>query len=224
MNAISFALYGDEPKYCIGAIKNVFLAQRFYPGWQCIFWVDRTVRTEVRDYLARHGAIVRNVGDVNFFGCFWRFLVNDLPEVERYIIRDTDSRIGEREALAVQAWVESGRSFHTIRDHPHHTNPIMGGMWGAVKGAIPNMRQLIDSSWTGGKFGYDTDQQFLREKVWPMVKHDALQHDTCCRDRFPGSEPLPSPLTYESLRFVGEVFDEYDQPRNYDWEQLMNHV
>lgn len=223
MNAISFSLYGNEPKYCIGAVKNVILAKRFYPDWKCIFWIDDTVPSDVRACLIRHGAELRIAEIANLFGCFWRFMVNDIPEVKRYIVRDTDSRISERELVAVNAWIESGRKFHTIRDHPAHSNPIMGGMWGAVKGAIPSMRKLIED-WDGIKFGYDSDQQFLRDKVWPLVKKYALQHDTCCRGSFPGSKPLPSPLSYKNLRFVGEVFDEHDKPRAYDWEMLMNYV
>ena len=27
-------------------------------------------------------------------------------------------------------WVDSGKLVHVMRDHPYHTEPIMGGMWG----------------------------------------------------------------------------------------------
>ena len=31
-----------------------------------------------------------------------------------------------------------------MRDHPAHGFPILGGMWGAKKGAVPLMSKLID--------------------------------------------------------------------------------
>lgn len=37
----------------------------------------------------------------------------------------------EREAEAVKEWLSENKTFHVLRDHPHHTAPIMGGLWGA---------------------------------------------------------------------------------------------
>ena len=36
---ISFSLYGNDPKYCVGAIKNAKLAKYIYPDWVCRFKV-----------------------------------------------------------------------------------------------------------------------------------------------------------------------------------------
>jgi hypothetical protein len=37
---------------------------------------------------------------------------------------------------AVQAWIDSGKKFHILRDHPSHSNyKISGGIWGGVKDA-----------------------------------------------------------------------------------------
>lgn len=229
---ISFALYGSDPKYCVGAAKNVWLARHWYPGWQCMFWIDAFVPTDCRKYLEREGAEVRLVNDPALGGgCFWRFLVNDLPDVERYIVRDTDSRFTEREALAVEAWVKSGKSFHCMRDHPHHDTAVLGGLWGAIGsaagGPIPNMREQMLKFIAGqhcDPFKYDCDQAFLRDVLWAQVKGGALQHDTCFRNKYPGSIPFPAPLSYDSLRFVGEVFDEFDEPRPYDWELTLGYV
>lgn len=224
MKYIAFSTYGSAPKYCIGICKNVILARHWYPDWKCIIWVDRTVPTEVTDYLSASGAIIRKGDDLKMGGMFWRFLINDDPDCEKYLIRDADSRIGEREALAVRAWEKSGAPFHVIRDHPHHNIPVLGGTWGAVRGAIPNMLSLI-KEWAGTTEGFDADQQFLRHKVWPLVKDTALQHDSITSwSKSKGAVPLPSPLSYDNPRFVGEVFDAYDRPRSYDWEKMLMHV
>lgn len=50
------------------------------------------------------------MGDVSKFqGNMWRFCVVGDPLVERYVIRDTDSPILQRELDAVAQWLESGR-------------------------------------------------------------------------------------------------------------------
>jgi len=35
---ISFSLWGDNPTYNIGAIKNAKLALDYYPDFECWFW------------------------------------------------------------------------------------------------------------------------------------------------------------------------------------------
>ena len=45
--------------------------------------------------------------------------------------RDLDSRVTEREAAAVHEWLKSNKTLHSMRDHPWHTVPIMGGGWGS---------------------------------------------------------------------------------------------
>jgi len=113
MNAISFSLFGSNPRYCVGAIRNAELVRTIYPGWEGIFFVDGSVPEHVRQALLDKGADVRfpNLGIHN--GMFWRFLINDDPKVDRYIIRDADSRLNLRERTAVDAWIQSGRRFHT---------------------------------------------------------------------------------------------------------------
>ena len=37
---IAFSLWGSNPKYVIGAIRNAELAERLYPGWVCVFYID----------------------------------------------------------------------------------------------------------------------------------------------------------------------------------------
>lgn len=217
---ISFSLYGGAPKYCAGAAKNAILSQKWYPDYKCVFYCAKDVPADVIEYLKWAGAEVRMFDEsLGIGGMFHRFLINDDPDCERYLIRDADSRICEREVIAVREWEKSGAPFHVVRDHPHHNISIIGGVFGAKKGAVPNMLQLI-KEW-GESDGYDADQQFLRHKVWPLVKSTALQHDTCHRDQFKGAVPFPASLSYDNPRFCCEVFDAHDRPRTYDWEAML---
>ena len=44
---VSFSLWGDNPDYTIGAIRNAQLAQTVYPGWESWFYVASSVRDDV---------------------------------------------------------------------------------------------------------------------------------------------------------------------------------
>lgn len=221
MRYITFCLYGNSPKYCEGAVRNVSLARLHYPGWKCAFWVGSDVPTNVTDRIAKSGGLVIGQDSRIPSPMMWRFLGGELPGCERFIVRDTDSRIGPRESAAVQEWVYSKRQFHSMRDHPAHAREINGGMWGCVAGAVPNMRQLIEEF--DMEMVYGEDQSFLCRIVWPLIKHDCLQHDSVSRHLFPGSVPFPTKRNGQ-LRFVGEVFDVLpsgeEVPRDFDLVQI----
>lgn len=217
---ISFSLYGDNPKYLQGAIRNVSGARVFYPGWTPVFWVAPEIPQHIRDTLLGMGAELRTPENPPANKMFWRFLINDEPGYERYMIRDADSRPSAREQAAVKEWEASGRRFHAMRDHPAHARPINGGLWGCVAGLIPSMRQLIDEWDPEDEYG--EDQDFLGKVIWPMVESEALQHDSVCRESY-GARRFPT-KRLGSPRFVGEVFeiDERgcDVPRSGDHQQI----
>ena len=37
MKVIAFSLWGDNPKYTLGALQNLSLAKLVYPDWVCRF-------------------------------------------------------------------------------------------------------------------------------------------------------------------------------------------
>ena len=66
------------------------------------------------------------------FGMLWRFIPLMDPSVKMMAVRDLDSRLTGREAAAVADWLDNtDLPFHIMRDNPHHTTEILGGMWGA---------------------------------------------------------------------------------------------
>ena len=119
--------------------------------------------------------------------------------VEVMISRDTDSRLSKREAVAVNEWLNSGKLFHVMRDHPAHATEILGGMWGAKKPILGDMLHLIDS-YSKGNF-WQVDQNFLREVVWPRVAYSTYTHD-----EFFAKSPFPTKR--QGDEFVGQVYDE----------------
>ena len=138
---IAFSLWGDVPMYNVGAIRNAELISEVYPGWVARFYIGSDVPQKTTDALKGLGVeIVDMSGTPNDWqGMFWRFYGIDKEEdIEYLIFRDTDSRLSSREYEAVTEWVNSGKILHIMRDHPYHSEPIMGGMWGCKP------KELID--------------------------------------------------------------------------------
>lgn len=202
---VSYGLYGSNPKYTTGAIRNSELVHKYFPGWVCRFYCDKTVPDGVVATLRKNGAEVVFIENIKggIAGMFWRFLVADDPTVDRWIVRDSDSRLNPRERFAVEEWIQSGKVMHTIRDHPNHERPMNGGLIGGTKHAIPGIRRMIDRFPNKNRYGGDLS--FLTEKVWPMVKDNQIAHDAYTCHKFPNSRPFPTKRP-DNYQHVGQVF------------------
>tara|TARA_R110000796_G_scaffold252610_1_gene388682 strand:- start:3091 stop:3753 length:663 start_codon:yes stop_codon:yes gene_type:complete len=205
MKVISFSLWGQDPKYLIGAIRNAELAKEIYPDWVCRFYIGQSVPSQAVLQLERHDnvQIVERLEFGDWRGMFWRFLPASEDSVDVMISRDTDSRLSIREKMAVDEWLESDKKMHIMRDHPHHGYPILGGMWGAKSGAISNIKNLIDNF--AQEDAYGTDYKFFAELIFPTLTPDQVM----THDEFFDGQPFPS--RRQGLEFVGQVFDENEK-------------
>lgn len=217
-NIISFCLYGSQKKYTVGAVKNAELAMHFFPGWIVRFYVGYDVPAETLVQLIKCEAeLVPFISGIP--PMFQRFLVADDEQCNRFIVRDADSRLDARDRDAVNEWIKSGKRFHSCHDHPMHARAMMGGIWGGIAGSF-RMQGLM-SLWLPGRENvddYGMDQQFLCDMVWPFVQHDCVRHDSFSAHAYPGSKPFPTKRVGQ--KFLGEVFDENDLPRDFDRKQI----
>lgn len=196
---ISFALWGDNPRYINGALRNAIVIRYLYPGWTPRFYLDKSVPEQALVALQREGAQLRMVPDTlpsARFGLFWRFLVEDDPEVTLYAVRDADSVPNIREARAVHEWLQSGQPFHVMRDWHSHSELILAGMWGAHRGNLPGMGNRIRAYIEAQSRRVNdraSDQKFLRAEVWPQMRGRLKAHDRCFGwgDPFPAGSDLP---------------------------------
>ncbi len=202
---IAFSLWGDKPMYTIGAIRNAEISPEIYPGWICRFYIGQSTPNEVVEKLSslEHVEVVMMPEEGNSIGMFWRFLAASDPEVSVVISRDTDSRLNEREKLAVDQWLASDKIFHIMRDHPAHGVPILGGMWGVKNPILRRMSKMIESFAKEDR--YQIDQDFLRLEIFPLVQEKCMVHDVFF-------EHKPWPKEREGYQFVGEPFDEDENP------------
>jgi hypothetical protein len=205
---ISFSLWGDSPTYNIGAIKNAEIAANFYPNFECWFYIhtptvpESTIQTL---QTMSNTKIILKDGDLNTCKPMcWRYEAIDDPEVELMMSRDTDTRILLREKMAVDEWLQSGKTFHIMRDHPHHQNPntkIMGGMFGTKK--IPGINWTNLCNNISQTHHRDYDQEMLNNHIYPLIINSLIVHSSFVI--YGGENGFRFPLAYDSdCHFVGE--------------------
>jgi protein O-GlcNAc transferase len=200
---INFSLWGSNPKYCIGAIRNAQIASDIYSDWICRFYVSNTVPKDISkelESLSNTDIIHRDV-EGDWRSMFWRFEASYDENIYISIFRDADSRLSTREKYAVDEWISSDKTFHIMRDHPYHKYPILGGMWGYKNNNKYPMQILLESFNKTNKYG--TDYEFFAQTLYPLIGPDKVVHDEFF-------EKIPFPTARNGTEFVGDVFDEND--------------
>ena len=214
MKYISYSLWGDNELYNIGIVKNAQQVPEIYSGWRMIVYHDNSVPKETLRVLEDLNVKLVNV-DGHTHGMFWRFFASDFIDCEYAIFRDGDSRLSVREKMAVDEWIESGKTIHVMRDHPAHQIPygnnglgILGGMWGIKGNTIP-MKESVENFSKNKTMGYGIDQTFLK------TIYNVFENDRCTHDDF--FERKPFPIKRENGRFIGERMNVNDEPLNNDY-------
>lgn len=183
-NIISFSIWGTDNRYLQGAVTNAIVCRYLYPGWTTRFHTDGSTPGGFVEALRNQGAQVVMAGGQQpaaTHGLFWRFMVEDDPNVDIFLVRDCDSVANVKERWAVADWLSRGTAFHVMRDHAKHCELILAGMWGAHRGNIGNMAKRVDTFLaalppTGN---YKTvDQHFTRRALWPIVQNSVTMHDS----------------------------------------------
>jgi tetratricopeptide (TPR) repeat protein len=205
-NIIAFSLFGANPRYCEPAVVNAQVTRELFKGWTCRVYLDDTVPQHVHRRLREAGAQLVEMdgsGPKPIHPLMWRFLVIGDPGVKRFLLRDADSLLSEREAAAVRAWIDSPFLFHHMRDYCSHTELILAGLWGGCGGVLPNMEQAMRdySEQRNKSSGRFVDQHFLREQVWPAIRQSLLSHD----ELFGFHDALPFP-PHAPVRWKTDAF------------------
>lgn len=225
IKVISFSLWGNDPKYNDGAIANAAMSELFFPGFECWFYLHYgTVPVKTINELLKYSQvrIIFKEGDLSNFDIkpmTWRFEAIDDPRVELMLSRDTDTRFLYREQLAVNEWIQSGKIFHIMRDHPHHNYKILGGMFGSRK--IPNFNWGNSISKFPRFEDRNYDQDFLREIVYPLIQHSAIIHSNFIKFDYEIIRPFP--IKYDAFfHFVGEYVYRDESRSEFHVNELKN--
>jgi hypothetical protein len=213
---VSFSIFGDNLKYINGLLHNYEAMKQHFPGWQMAVFYDSTCPKWLPELfgdlkLAR----TFDMTNLPLNKMMWRFFVSSfwVLDLERFIVRDADSRLSERDALVVEAWEKSRKRLHIIRDHPSHTSLIMGGLWGFVQEDID--AHLFFQN--GLRFcaenpihmtSYSADQLFL-ERIYHTFRNDLLVHAAFNKYE---QEAEDFPSKRKNYEFLGEVCDMEGNP------------
>jgi len=239
---VSFSFYGrPKPRYLHGVKANLDALHLHFPGWLLRLYVDHhsldpATMHQLID-LASDPAMDLCIGleheglDLSTRnGMLWRFLPLLDQLVDVVLVRDLDSRLSAREAAAVSDWLNATQfAVHVMRDHPSHSWPMLGGMWGArfestrksneegekeeERPASGEARSLLAGlvskmlhspiSWASV---YLADQVQLQRVFWPAVQGIALVHAShhC---HIPGGtvRPFPTERASGEDNWVGAV-------------------
>lgn len=219
---ISMSVYGsNHEKYVDGALENAKLKNTYFSGWTVRFYVLPSFPPETIQKFKDLGAEVEHPPaflNNEAYGMFWRFLAADDPQVERFISRDSDARLSARDRFAVEEWIQSGAVSHSIGDHLYHKlrkATLNGGLWGSSEGFLKNetmtvaglIQQYLDNGGCSKEYG--CDNTFLKEVIWPIMKHNQIRHDSFyCKDRtFSGTNAVGFPTPRDATRqVVGMTF------------------
>ena len=152
--------------------ENAKLASKIYPGWTVRVYHDRTVPRYVLDKLRQENVqLIELLYSPLEPKTDWNVFVAFDPSVDRYIIRNIDSRLTWHERAAVDQWIESGKRFHIMRDHHFHSNnTVPNGLWSATHDAVPDIVTLIHT-YTTNMAKYGTLQQFLNKEIWKRISY-----------------------------------------------------
>lgn len=226
MNLFSYSLYGSNPKYAVGAIKNAIIAEHLFPDFDVRIYLAEDVPLWAVQTLALLPNVVLAFtnGPSNNTAMYWRFFAFEDDEYERVVIKDADARLGLRDRAVHDEWVASDLDFHIVKDHPTgHSEPIIGCHFGAKRGALKDIRELIDSYNVTNQYG--SDQWFLRDKVYDRAIKSALVHDGYYNTQV--SEPsrvVPPPPRKWTLDHIGAALTETDEfSYEIDRQTAINH-
>lgn len=167
---ISMSVFGNNPRYIVGGKRQYELAKKYYPDWKVRIYTDNIDNFKDLDNID-----LIEITDSSF-GMFWRFLPMFEDKDNIVMVRDSDSRITPREVQCIEEWLDSGKSFHTFKDHDAHYNfPIIGCSF-AYKGTFSKDLLNFMTKYMNENKSYGNDENFLRDYIYPLIKDDILIH------------------------------------------------
>lgn len=206
MNVFSFTLYGSNPKYVRGMIDNVNLINQKFPTWYTYIyyfdipqWAYKFLRSSLNVKM-----IPAEFHDIR--ARMERYYPIDEPGVAVMIVRDSDSRIHERDEWCIHRFLESDKVLHMIRDHPHHNWKIMSGLWGLKKVGVPfSFRGTVHAYIGSHKIIWCSDMDFLGDTVYPLLVNGSLVHGMIRMSPEETVVDIPFPVVNHD--FCGQVMD-----------------
>lgn len=213
---VSFSLFGTDPLYQLGAIRNAEMYHEKRPNWDLRFYIGHSIDSDTRVELLKanpRARIVEVDERENAASTWWRMrALLDFEPPPTLLFRDVDSRPCARELAAVDEWLAQDLLYaHALRDHEYHGAVILAGLWGLKgPGIMPvasKLRPKIPDFWT-------TDQIELQMKVFPMVRRHLMAHIGSSHIYEKPAQRRPFRVPRDPGGFVGQGFNGDETPRS----------
>lgn len=229
ITAIIYCLWGQNQKYYQNIEQNVSDALEFYPDMTVILIVhELSVDLEKLKCLENWPNVIiikRQDYYGNVLNMSWRLEILDNPHIDTILSRDLDSLILKREVVAVREWLKSGKKLHIMRDHPHHSFKILGGMFGLKK--LPYLTENLSTIVSKYQYRcneFEIDQIIMRTEIYPIC---CAMNDIFVNASFHPFEicARPFPITWdENYNFVGSYLEQDGSSQKYYTDILKNEI
>jgi len=242
---IAMSLYGKDPRYTWGVLRNAQLVPVHLPDWTLRVYIaadpvppQLAVPPRIVNKLRLLGVEIARVSTTgnNMAPRNWRLIVADDQSLDYFLVRDADSRLSEREAAAVRDWLsmavadknrlaQSTSMLHCVRDHPKHANQaIIDGLWGGRPRALRSRlnKSIADIPGLVSARSLKDASAVMSDILWPVVADVAYCHDSVSScDRW---TPLTSrhqfPTSREGREYLGQKFDQHQELVSTNGDQL----
>jgi hypothetical protein len=177
---VSFSLYGNIYSYIQGLSENGKRINKIYPDFWIYVYLGNDFDKSVLDgrFDDIKNLLFIETGKSGHEVMSYRFFSIDRPEVGISFSRDLDSIINLRDQYCINEFIKSDKKFQIIRDCESHGLEIPGGMWGIKKGLLNfKIQDKLFEFKLKNKLEFGSDQLFLSEYIYPVVKNNSLVFD-----------------------------------------------
>lgn len=209
----AFCLFGTADKYRKGMLKNIEMIQELYPTWDIHLYVGNDC--DQFDW----GVSTHHTHREGFVNVFYRFYSLFDSEYDVVCVRDADSRIHSRDQWCIDHFLHSDFTAYTIRDHPYHMYPVMGGLFGIKRNhPLFSRKELDDEVSKPAKYASDTS--FL-ERVFDQTNMIVYSYDPSGLLPSQNVQLIETPITNQNFcgnvmlfKEDGSEYPEFTHPEN----------
>lgn len=225
-----------------GAIRNAQILPLHLPAWKLRVYVEQTAFPSTSSSpegldvasnpssgsptssdghrviaaLRRLGVEVRPSGAVPLHRAPVRSILDETSDFDFVLFRPADWRLGDREAAAVNDWLQAAdvggpdaAVVHGVHDHVAHArDPLVDELWGFRPEAL---RRLLPPA----SDQPEVNDRLTWKSLWPLVANAAYCHDsvtTCYEGPQAKTNAFPQVDASRGDGFVGQSYDEHHQP------------
>ena len=176
---ISFCVWGNKNIYNYGIYENALIIPKLFPDWSMIVYYTKTANLKVINELKKFNYVRCIECDLpnHYKNNMLRFLAGIDINYDIAIFRDADSRLIQRDVVAVNEWINSGKDIHILRDNYWNgiENRISAGLWGVQREFLNkiNFKEMFYNFITQNLKNEKTlDEIFLQKFVYPHLNEN----------------------------------------------------